>query len=434
LSIYLAMNRNYVIQVAPALRNLKNHYIGINSRIKYFLNRKRYNLSNGKTLVLLSLGGGKGSPFVARAVSKLGFNLVVAAPTFPRYEAQYANLWIKSNVLTDYESLKTKIEKQKPIAVLVEQRNILLPVKARLNTDLNLVDYGNLSHKTSNSKIELRLAIDRAKKPNIPWALLKDYQSQLVKFPFVLKPEKGTGSRGITIIEKESDLKIAFEKLKSLEADETVGGRIMVEGMIKGRQFDVEGVYFNGDFYALSVTEEHYEATSNALPSSWYLFSPPIDKNLRTKLISAAQTFTQALGVRNGAFHCEMRVSESGDIYAIDYSNRMGYPLLVSECSGYSFPELYVKVMAGERPELNNLKENTVFQRFVRSQKEYDSYSELMKAHPRHVVQKNILGSYVGGVKTYARIALKHKSFDDLKGMLNDYNLIPKEWENIYNI
>ena len=427
------MNRELLLKVAPFLRKIKSNLIGLRGRI-LILKRQLKQPSKKGSMVLLSLGEGKGSPYVASAVDSLGYDLVVVSNKFPMLESPYTKKWVQCNPFGDFEILKEKVKSLSPIAVLVEQRNILLPIKARLNIELNLVDYGDKSHKTSNSKVELRQAIDDAGVSNIPWCLLEDYTPDNFPFPFVIKPEIGTGSRGITIVENKNDLDEAIEKLKSLEDDETVGGRIFIEAVIIGRQFDVEGIYKDGEFTPLSLTEEQYDIIDKSLPSAWYLFSPPIEPELRSKLLESAKQFTKALGVKNGAIHCEMRVTDDEKIYVIDYSNRMGYPHLVSESCGYFFPKAYVEVMAGETPDFSNLQENTVFQRFIRSKKELASYKKLMEENPELVIQKNMLGSHVGGIATYARIALRSKSFDDMVALLSKYDVLPLQWEELYQL
>lgn len=424
--------RKILLKIAPFLREVKAQVLTILGKRQMARNNSRPASNKGR-FVLLSLGGNRGSSFVASAVKSLGFDLHIVSPVYPSRESFYARSWIKHPLFNDYEVLRALVAAIDPLAILVEQKNILLPIKARLNADLNLVDYGDQSHRTSNSKIKLREAIDAAKAPNIPWCLLENYKPEQFPYPFVLKPETGTGSRGITVVHQASDMEMALAKLASLEQDETVGGGIMLEAVIEGRQFDVEGVYKDGNCYPLSLTEEKYDLINNALPSAWYLFSPPVDDELREGLLAKAAEFTKALGVRNGAFHCEMRVNSNGDIYAIDYSNRMGYPILVSECCGYSFPEAYVRVMAGEEPDFSDLQLGSVFQRFVRNKRELSNFRKLMRDHPEHVVQKNMLGSIVGGVRTYARIALRARSFQELRDLLAQYDLVPSEWSEYYS-
>ena len=425
--------RHFLLKIAPYLRSAKSLALATIGRVAMI--RRRFSGKSPKGLmVLLSLGGGKGSPFVAGAVRRAGFDLCVVSKSFPARESVYANSWINCDPFGDFETLREKIAAENPVAVLVEQRNILLPVKAKLNAELGLVDYGDKSHRTSNSKIALRSAIDDAGEPNIKWCLLDDYNPDVFPLPYVIKPETGTGSRGITVVENQQDVDLAMQKLDELGDDETVGGRVFVEEVIRGRQFDVEGVYLDGKCYPLSLTEEHYDQVGNALPSSWYLFSPPVGEETRSKLLDAAERFTKALGVRNGAFHCEMRLDAEGGIYAIDYSNRMGYPLLVSECCGYYFPEEYVKVMAGITPDHSALKQRTVFQRFIRSQAELAGYRALMDEYPEMVIEKRMLGSMVGGVETFARIALRSEDFTKLSGALAKHNIVPGEWYEYYDI
>lgn len=418
---------------ANSLRRAKYFAIGLAGRAK-ILGRRLGKPSPKGSIVLLSLGGGKGSPYVASAVAALGYDLYVLSAEFPRLESPFARGWIKADPFGNYDDLKAAVSAHAPVAVLVEQRNILLPIKSRLVKDLGLLPYGEESFRTSNSKIAMREAIDRAGLPNPPWMLLDAYQPSAMPFPFVLKPEKGTGSRGITIIYSKADFASAREKLDALAEDETVGGRAFLEAMIPGRQFDVEGIYRNGECFPLSLTEEHYDRVEGALPSSWYLFAPPIDPALEKKLFDAAKAFTKALGVINGAFHIEMRVDPDLNIYAIDYSNRMGYPHLVSECCGLSFPQAYVLAMTGSPSDLRNVQKNTVFQRYIRHASELEPYRALVSKYPDLVIQKNMWPFIMGGVLMHARVALRASDFGRITSVLGEFGLIPEEWRSYYNL
>ena len=423
---------NIIIRFAPELRFIKSMLQAAVGMVHcYVLSRLKPKSSKGR-FVLLTLGAGKGSSFVAKEVARQGYDLVLIAPHFPRIESRFAIKWVKADLFSDYGVLKEKVVRENPIAVLVEQRNILLPIKARLNHDLGLVDYGLKSCVTSNSKIELRNAIDEAGLPNIPWSELQEEGTGILEFPFIFKPETGTGSRGISVVRNDQDLVSARKQLRNLEQDETVGGRVMLEKCIEGRQFDVEGVASNGSYTFLSLTEEHYDIVGQALPSSWYLFSPPLTEAMRSAINAAAAEFLGALGVQYGAFHCEMRVDAQGGIYAIDYSNRMGYPLLVSHCCGLSFPGAYVKVMAGESIDKNIIEHNSVFQQYIREEADLRKFKSLVSENPKSLVQKNFIGANVGGVYNHARYAIKASSFQQMNELLNQYDLVPASWINYY--
>lgn len=415
---------------APILRSIR--FMILKARGRFLMaSRKFGGVSPNGSIVLLSLGGAKGSPYVANAVDAQGFDLIVCSPDFPIMESTYAKAWLELDLFEDYESLRTQIAACSPVAVLVEQRNILLPIKARLIVDLNLQEYGDLSWRTSTSKIELRKAIDRAKLPNVPWCLFKDYKPGRLPFPYLLKPESGTGSRGITVVLEEQDLVVAIDRMREFEGDETVGGELLLEAMIPGRQFDVEGIYVNGECIPLAFVEEHYEIVDKAVPSAWYLFSPPICDTLRSSVLEHAQLFTRALGVINGAFHCEMRVTAEGEIFVIDYSNRMGYPHLVSENCGYNFPQAYVQSMVGMRPELSSSQEISVFQEYIRTKERFERYQQLLSENPGMLIQKN-LAFPTAGVHMVARVALRATSAKQMASVLSKYDLVPHQWQEYY--
>ena len=413
------------------LRRFKAASYGARNWFKMFKNSKSSPSSKG-TIVLFSLGGMRGSPILSREIHKLGYDLHVFSPDFPSYEAGFARSWTRVNFDGYNSEIKAALTKIKPRAIMVEQRNILLPIMAEAQREFKLPMSGTISHLTSNSKIRLREAVDAANLPNLPWVLLKDYDPQTFPFPFMLKPETGTGSRGVSLIRNIDDLSVAKDKVIELASDPTVGGEIIIETYLEGRQFDVEGVCHKGKCYPLSLTEEQYDIVGNAFPSTWYLFSPPVGGKMRTALFERACELVHALGVRNGAFHCEMRLDENDEIFPIDYSNRMGYPKLVSHCSGQSFPGLYVQSLVEDDFSPPKINEKTIFQRFVRNQTDLDRFKTLLSENPDCALELKMFGSTVAGVKILARIAIIADSFFEMKNLLSRYDLVPAEWEEYY--
>ncbi len=418
-------------KVIHGLRRLKAASFGFVGRIK-MLARQKSSPSPLGTIVLFSLGGMRGSPILSREISKLGYDLHVLSPEFPSYEAGFAKGWTRDNLDGYSTDLHDAIAEVNPRAVMVEQRNILLPLMAKAQKEHELPLSGTISHLTSNSKIQMRKAIDHAKLPNLPWTLLKDYNPDSFPFPFMLKPEKGTGSRGVSLIRNDFDLTRAKQTIADLENDPTVGGEIILEAFLEGRQFDVEGVCHKGKCYPLSLTEEQYDIVGNAFPSTWYLFSPPIEEKLRIALFKRACELVHALGVRNGAFHCEMRIDSNGQIFPIDYSNRMGYPKLVSHCSGQSFPGLYVQSLVEDDFTAPEIKSRIIFQRFVRDEKELARFKLMLRENRECALELKMLGSTVAGVKILARIAIIADGFPEMKSLLARYDLVPAEWESYY--
>ena len=88
--------------------------------------------------------------------------------------------------------------------------------------------------------------------------------------------------------------------------------------------------------------------------------------------------------------------------------------------------------MGGNKPDVSRLEQNSVFQKFARDEDELSRFKQLMKDHPSAVIQKNMLGMYVAGVKTYARISTKTPTYAETYNLLKQYDLIPEQWHSYY--
>jgi len=391
--------------------------------------------NEGPPVLLLSLGWRRGSAMVIRELVRQGYTVHVASQDFPANEARFATAWHKVNCLTEPDKLLRIARTIGPIAVLVEQRNVLLRPKAMLIDQLGLRDFGLKSAETSNSKIAFREAIDVAGVTNLPWCLLDDIAKHQIAFPFLVKPELGTGSRGVSLVTNETELVAARQRIAHFAAmpDALTGGRTLVEGFIKGRQFDVEGVCYDGAFYPLVMVEEHYEQLGHAFPSAWYLFNPPVPEVLREQICDTAIRIVDACGVRNGAFHCEVRLSGDGKVYPIDYSNRLGYPRAVSQACGLSYIELYARTMTGRGFKPPVPQRHCVFQRFIRTAEEKARFVRLAQEVPGSVLEFRRVNNIIAGEERFGRITLFAESQGALRHLLVRYQVEPEEWQRLYS-
>lgn len=380
--------------------------------------------------VLLSMGGRLGSPMLAEVLLQRGYELHVVSGRLPGHELRWAKRWHKVDPLGPYEQLLDCVRGIDPSLVLCEMRNVLIPAKARLIVDLGLGDFGTKSGLTSTSKIAFRTALDEAGVSNTRWCLLEDLGSGVLDFPFVIKPDLGTGSRGVHFVENDASLEDALAAMEMHAEDVLIGGEMMAEEFVRGRQFDVEGVVHDGEVHPLTLTEEHYDQVGQFFPSSWYLFSPPIDEGLREGLLRCAAETVKAAGVKAGAFHCEMRVAADGRIIPLDYSNRMGYPKMVSEASGESFFRHYISSMERNEFASPSPEWRTVFQRFLASPAEFEAYLRLEERHPDRFIEFRKQPNKVGGVQRYGRASLRAADFNSLRELLGD--LAPTEWADFY--
>jgi biotin carboxylase len=80
--------------------------------------------------------------------------------------------------------------------------------------------------------------------------------------PFILKPSDGRGSRGVLYIDNRADLAWAFNHAMSVCAN----GRLILERFIVGPQLSVEGMFVDGQYYAVAYADRNYENMGETRP------------------------------------------------------------------------------------------------------------------------------------------------------------------------
>jgi len=411
------------------LRELKAQLFGLSSRLHMTKNRLSHR-SKPKVL-LLSFGGSEGSPMLSKAAYDLGYAVHVLAPKFPAYECRYAIEWSKVNAVDNVDGAISLAKNIKPIAALVEIRNVLLPAKKKIHSALSLRDFGEVSFQTSNSKIRAREILDKTSLRNVPWTTLDKFENKEIDFPVIVKPETGSGSKGVTFVQSSEELKKARENISALSNDPTVGGRILVEQYIDGDNYDVTGIIRDGEIYPFTVQLMNFTPINGAMPPSFYLHNPPMSPMFREQLIETAHSYVTALGVKVGAFTCELRQNKNGELYQTDFANRIATPATVSKAAGNSLNEYYVRSMCEEIFSKPKLQQNCVYQRFVRDPAELSKFNNLLSKYPDMAVDVRKLTSKYAGVDTLARIAIWAPNFGEMNLRLNEFNLVPEEFGHL---
>ena len=383
-------------------------------------------------VIVLSMNYDGAALEVTRQARKQSFRVHVFCHQFPGTESALAHGWTRIDCLTDFDAALTRARMLNPVGILTEYKNLLLPMQTHLAEALNLPAVGQRGATTSNSKIALRQSLDDADLPNLPWLKLEDYAPGAFAFPGVVKPDRGTASKGVRFVADEADLLKGDDHAKELARDVSIGDEMLIEGFVKGRQFDLEGIAVDGEYHLICVVEEFYEAAPPYFPPSWFFFNPPIDSAMQNNLWASTQKALRALGVQNGAWHMEQRIDTTGTVRVLDYANRMGYNALISAASGVSFAGNYVALMTKgpfTPPVLSPLSQ---IQLFAFTPDVLARMKRLCAKHPDLVHSKSFF-TYEFSYHTYlGHIVLQFPDYPALHALLSEWDLLPDEFDRYY--
>ncbi len=207
---------------------------------------------------------------------------------------------------------------------------------------------GLLAAKNATNKI------DRAKifrKNYIPYAnfeILKDINFCNKKYPFVLKTEEGSGSRGVRVISSEKDhifVKKEFSALRNT--------RFLIEEFIRGEEISIEAFIYKSKFnyYCFAIRDIELIANGNLIEHG-SIFDPNYDKKKITQIKKVFEKACLSLGLNEGPVKGDIFFTISGP-KVIEVAARSAplAPIISKDIYGFDMISNHIKWSMGE--ELN---------------------------------------------------------------------------------
>ncbi|XP_021365290.1 carnosine synthase 1-like [Mizuhopecten yessoensis] len=176
-----------------------------------------------------------------------------------------------------------------------------------------------------------------------------------IGFPAVCKPNNSAHANGVMLIRKEDEGRHLYKKLATLLED---GKSMMLMEYFDGTEHDIEVIIYQGEIIAAIVSNNGptrpgcFVETSMSMPSCL----PPTKV---AELKKAASDCCNDIGLRNGVFNVEMKLTSTGP-KLLEINGRMGGNYVRSwmhTCYGFDLLWYVIAIAAGIRP--NVPKENT---------------------------------------------------------------------------
>jgi biotin carboxylase len=220
-------------------------------------------------------------------------------------------------------------------------------------------------------------------------------------FPLIVKPTDRSGSRGVFKVEKISDLHGAVERAKA----ESFTGQAIIEEFVSGNEVSAETISWKGKHYILQITdkkttgEPYFVELEHHQPSQ-------LPAEIQEKIKRETLKVLNALNVKYGASHTEIKITESGDIYLIETGARMGGDFigsnLVQLSTGYDFLAGIINISLGkfDEPVLNREKFSGIY--FLSKETEHLKPVIENSFHYRETVQAEITDNELHSVKCSA--------------------------------
>ncbi|MEV0603079.1 ATP-grasp domain-containing protein [Streptomyces sp. NPDC050315] len=179
-----------------------------------------------------------------------------------------------------------------------------------------------------------------------------------IGFPVVVKPAEQGGSWGVSVVNSPEELDTAVRQAQSWPIAAPHGlpmdQRVVIQEYVPGPEFSLDTVVWRDEYAHLPVVEKHttggaYRAeTGHTCPAA---LSPADLRSLR----AATERALEALGIRNGVAHTELKLSPEAGPVVIEVGARLPGDHLVDvvrRASGIDEARAYLQAVLDEKPDV----------------------------------------------------------------------------------
>lgn len=206
-----------------------------------------------------------------------------------------------------------------PIAGVVAYDDHAVPIVARISSALGLPGNPPSAADASRDKLLMKERFDTAGLPIAPYHLAEGEEdavewARAEGYPVVVKPLRGSASQGVIRADSEPELRQAYRRLRrivnehGLDTGRRSDAAQIIEGFLPGREFSVELVIQRGEPRVLCTFEKPEPLEGPYFEESIYISPTRLPEDATRRLEELARAGVAALGLTNGAAHCEVRL------------------------------------------------------------------------------------------------------------------------------
>ncbi len=181
-----------------------------------------------------------------------------------------------------------------------------------------------------------------------------------IKYPIIVKPCDGSGSRGIKKINHMDDLELACDIAMKV----SLSKKVLIEHFIEGEEYGVESFVHNGEVHVLTIMQKTMTKPPIYAELGHCSFSG-LDNKTENQIKDKVSKAIGALGITTGAVNIDLLLTNDKNIHIVDIGARMGGNLIGSHIvplsTGIDYMGNIIKESLGEPINLNR----TIFDRII---------------------------------------------------------------------
>ncbi len=264
------------------------------------------------------------APDFMSAADKLGLDVVVASDIDQPLADMYPGRWLT----LPYHDIQrgaqavARYADRFPLDAVVAVDDPGTILAAHASAELQLTGNSPESVMGTRDKSALRQALDDASVQSPRWQVCRfDDPSPATQldYPVVIKPLGLNGSRGVMRADDPTSFDHAVERLRRLLSSKSaaeecgdLADRYLVEGYIPGIEVALEGLLRDGELHTLAIFDKPDPLDGPFFEETIYVTPSRLPQQQQDQVVEAARRSAEALGLRDGPLHAELRLNDDG--------------------------------------------------------------------------------------------------------------------------
>jgi biotin carboxylase len=302
---------------------------------------------------ILVIGAGQSCLGIIRTIKKMGHQAVVVGNSEELPGIALADYYLitEDNDVDSVVSFCEKIEVDGIVPTPVDRPLVwMAKVAKRLGLNfLSVESAENFRHKFKMKHALMQANVSCAKgiltnPSNFSLSLLNGFS-----YPLIVKPIDGYASRGVTRANNDEELLTRIKEAATFSSN----ANFVIEEFIEGREFNAEGVVYNGIVELYAIVEKISDPFPRTIEMG-HVIPPDITKGEDKIIADITTDAVLALGMENGTFNAEIKI-HNRNANVIEVNGRLAGDFIISHLikptTGQDMEEAVVNISLGIPPE-----------------------------------------------------------------------------------
>lgn len=256
----------------------------------------------------------------------------------------------------DTEKVLEVAIKEKVDGIITLASDMPMRTVAIVSKKMNLIGLSEETALKATNKYEMRKALLKNDVP-IPKFYRanteEDYKEIIKNFSekYIVKPADNSGSRGIFLVQNNTESIKAFKYAKQYSRN----GDVLVEEFMEGNEVSVESITINGITNVITITDK---LTTGAPKFVEIGHSEPsiLPEGIKEKIKNITKRAIKAIGIENGPSHTEIIVTKEGP-KIVEIGARLGGDCITSHLvplsTGVDMVKATIEIALGDNPNID---------------------------------------------------------------------------------